>query len=187
MMDVVNQLVAQREVLLLSHTGKVLALGFVPTDGVASRGEPHWQDLWLQPDLGCDPKKQLDDICFDVLSDSHGARTNSPIYKVHEGHREDIVLQKILLFTLDERAVEVDGISHHTLIVRSRCNLGYAGVDLLCCSELKAEVRCGRSRLIVEYVGQGLDSTADIRQRVAVVGEVLRLLPLRLILRSAGR
>jgi hypothetical protein len=178
MMDVVDELVAQWKVLLLSHTGKVFALGFVPADRVASRGEPHRQDLWLQPDLGCDSKEQLDDVCFDILSDSHCAGTHSPIYEVHEGHGEDIVLQEVLLFAFDERTVEVDGISHDTLVIRSRCDLGYAGVYLLCCSKLEAEVRRGRSRLIVEYVGQGLDSTANAGQRVAVVGEVLRLLPL---------
>lgn len=36
----------------------------------------------------------------------------------------------------------------------------------------------GRSGFIVEYGGQGLEATTDVGQRIAVVGEVLRLLPL---------
>lgn len=45
---------------------------------------------------------------------------------------------------------------------------------------------CRRARLIVEYGGKGLETTADVAQGLAVVGKVLCFLPLRLVVVSAA-
>lgn len=46
-------------------------------------------------------------------------------------------------------------------------------------------MRRWRSRLIVEDRGKGLKPAADVAQGLAVVGKILRFLPLRLIVMSA--
>lgn len=184
-MYVIDELVAQGKVLLLCDTSKVVALSPRPARRVGRHGKPYWQYLWLQPDLGCDTKEQLDDVRLDVFSNSHGARPHRPIDEVHERHREDVVLQEVFFFAVDERIIESHRISNNAFVERSCCDLGYAGVYLLGGGELQAQVRCRGSRFIVEYCGECLETTANIAQGLAVVGKVLCLLPLRLVFVSA--
>jgi hypothetical protein len=177
-MDMVDELVAQRKVLLLRDAREVDFL--VHEAAVAVRGcggEPYGQYLWLQSDLGCDAEEQLHDVGLDVFAHAHAPRADGAVDKVHERHGKDIVFEEVFLLAVDEGVVEGDGVPDHALVVRRGSDLGDTRVDLVGGGELQAQVRCRRARLIVEDCGERLEPAADVAQGLAVAGEVLRLLP----------
>ena len=187
MVNVIDELVAQREVLFLRDASKVaLNVGQSAARVGGISREPHWQYLGLQSNFGGNTKQKFNDVCLNVLANHHAPRSDCSIYEVHKRRSEDIVLQEVLFFAIDEGIVEGDCISDDALVIRRRCDLGDTRVYLLGSSELQAHVGCWRPGLIVEYGGEGLESAADVAQSFAVGCQVLRLLPLLLWDTSVG-
>ena len=173
MMDLVNELVAQWEVFLLGYAGKInLLLIRRPRYGVGGGGgEPYWQYLGLQSNLGGDAEQQLYYVGLDVFTE--GNRADGTADKVHQRNGEYVILEEVLLFTIDKGVVQLHGVTDHALVVGGGCDLGDGGVYLLGGGEAEAQVGGGQSRFVLEHLGEALEATANVDQGVAVAGQRL--------------